>query len=50
MQSRPQSKGSLKYYPLDLAQKSSVEKFAECVKKEFKHVDILLNNSGLIRS
>jgi NAD(P)-dependent dehydrogenase (short-subunit alcohol dehydrogenase family) len=48
-QSRPQSTGNIRYYSLDLAKRPSVEKFAEHVKTEFKHVDILINNSGMIR-
>jgi retinol dehydrogenase 12 len=49
-QSRPQSSGSIKYFPLDLAQRQSVEAFAEHVRGQFEHLDILINNSGLMRN
>lgn len=49
MQSRPHATGSLKYCPLDLANRDTVDKFAEFVKKEFEHLDILINNSGMVR-
>jgi len=49
-QSRPQSTGSIKYFSLDLAKRESVERFASSVKEDFRHLDILINNSGLIRN
>lgn len=50
MASRPNSSGTIKYFPLDLTKKESIEKFAEFVKQEFKQLDILINNAGLIRN
>lgn len=46
--SYPNSKGSIRSIPLDLSKRKSVESFAEGIKKAFTHVDILINNAGLI--
>jgi NAD(P)-dependent dehydrogenase (short-subunit alcohol dehydrogenase family) len=48
-QSRPSSTGTIKYFQLDLTKKDSIEKFAQLVKQQFTHIDILINNAGLIR-
>ena len=41
-------KGMLRAFKLDLSLRASVEKFANNVKKNLSHIDILINNSGLL--
>ncbi len=48
MRSHPSSKGQIRYFVLDLSKRNSVEGFSDYVKKEFKILDIVINNSGLI--
>jgi NADP-dependent 3-hydroxy acid dehydrogenase YdfG len=50
MKSHPQSTGQISSYELDLAKKRSIEAFAEHVNAKFAHLDILINNAGLILS
>jgi retinol dehydrogenase 12 len=41
-------KCSVLFFPLDLADKKSIEEFAEKVKESCKRIDVLINNAGLI--
>lgn len=35
-------------FPLDLSKRKSVEEFVKNVKGQFDHIDILINNAGLL--
>ena len=38
----------IKAFSLDLSKKQSIEKFVGDVKNVYKHIDILINNAGMI--
>ena len=48
--SRPNSQGKILHSPLDLASQESIDSFVTEVKAHFKHLDMLINNAGLMRS
>lgn len=39
---------SVVFVPLDLAQLESIDHFAGAVKKQFNHIDVLINNAGIM--
>lgn len=47
-QASPNSKGTIRWFRLDLSQRQSVERFAEEVGGCFEVVDVLLNNAGMM--
>lgn len=40
--------GSIELFELNLASFTSIKKFAELIKSRYSHIDILLNNAGLL--
>ncbi len=46
--SAPNSKGKITSFKLDLSKRASIETFAKEVQGQFGHIDILINNAGMI--
>ena len=46
--SAPNSKGKVKAFKLDLSKRASIEDFAKNVQGQFSHIDILINNAGMV--
>jgi NAD(P)-dependent dehydrogenase (short-subunit alcohol dehydrogenase family) len=48
VKSAPNSKGKVTSFKLDLSKRASIEAFAKEVQGQFGHIDILINNAGMI--
>lgn len=50
MASFPKSKGTIKAFKLDLSKRVSIETFSDQIKQNFVHIDILINNAGMVKT
>lgn len=46
--SSPNSQGKVRAFKLDLSKRASIEAFAKEVQGQLSHIDVLINNAGMI--